>query len=236
MTFREPEDLQSLVNEASSQWQGFTYISGSFTNSVAGLAPSAEIFHPQADDQPVDIYPNSVQSYPLSEVQTGDRLRVVSLNCGDSNPRLMAMGLMPGTEVQVISHTRTGSVILAFGQNRLGLGADLTPHIQVAIPEHAAPSSAPSMRNTPMNLTSEAQYVSLQSAKHGERFRIVGYAPSARAYKRKLLAMGLTPGTEFTVTRNAPLGDPTEIEIRGFHLSLRKQEANALQLEQLQSL
>jgi ferrous iron transport protein A len=40
--------------------------------------------------------------------------------------------------------------------------------------------------------------------------------------------MGLTPGTEFVLKRHAPLGDPTEIEVRGFRLSLRKAEADAL--------
>jgi len=65
----------------------------------------------------------------------------------------------------------------------------------------------------------------------GQKGRVVGFHPAARDYKRKLLAMGLTPGTEFTVTRYAPLGDPIEITLRGFHLSLRKDEAAALQVE-----
>ncbi len=58
--------------------------------------------------------------------------------------------------------------------------------------------------------------------------RVVGYETNLRRYKAKLLAMGLTPGTEFTVIRRAPLGDPIEIQVRGFKLSLRKDEANAL--------
>jgi ferrous iron transport protein A len=45
--------------------------------------------------------------------------------------------------------------------------------------------------------------------------------------------MGLTPGTEFTVIRVAPLGDPVEIQVRGFHLSLRQQEADALIVEEI---
>jgi ferrous iron transport protein A len=45
--------------------------------------------------------------------------------------------------------------------------------------------------------------------------------------------MGLTPGTEFTVIRVAPLGDPVEIRVRGFHLSLRKQEADTLIVEEI---
>ncbi len=58
--------------------------------------------------------------------------------------------------------------------------------------------------------------------------KVVGYETSSRSYKAKLLAMGLTPGTEFTVIRRAPLGDPIEIHVRGFKLSLRKDEADAL--------
>ena len=45
--------------------------------------------------------------------------------------------------------------------------------------------------------------------------------------------MGLTPGTELSVVRVAPLGDPVEIKVRGFSLSLRKDEADALQIEKL---
>lgn len=44
---------------------------------------------------------------------------------------------------------------------------------------------------------------------------------------------GLTPGTEFTVTRYAPLGDPIEILVRGFKLSLRKDEAKTLFVEEV---
>jgi ferrous iron transport protein A len=64
--------------------------------------------------------------------------------------------------------------------------------------------------------------------------RVIGYEKTARGYKSKLLAMGLTPGTEFTVTRHAPLGDPVEILVRGFKLSLRKDEANILFVEEVE--
>jgi len=45
--------------------------------------------------------------------------------------------------------------------------------------------------------------------------------------------MGLIKGTEFTVNRVAPLGDPVEINLRGFSLSLRKDEATALIVEEV---
>jgi ferrous iron transport protein A len=67
----------------------------------------------------------------------------------------------------------------------------------------------------------------------GKAGKVVGYDRALRGYKGKLLSMGLTPGTEFTVIRVAPLGDPVEIQVRGFHLSLRKQEADTLIVEEI---
>lgn len=45
------------------------------------------------------------------------------------------------------------------------------------------------------------------------------------AVKRRIMDMGLTKGTEVTVRKIAPLGDPIEITVRGYELSLRKDEA-----------
>jgi len=60
---------------------------------------------------------------------------------------------------------------------------------------------------------------------------VVGFGEGGKAYRKKLLSMGLTPGAEFSVTRYAPMGDPVEIQVRGYSLSLRKEEAEALLIE-----
>ncbi|MBP7810834.1 MAG: ferrous iron transport protein A [Neisseria sp.] len=73
----------------------------------------------------------------------------------------------------------------------------------------------------------------LQDLRPNERARISGFAETGRAYRKKLLSMGLTPGAELTVKRIAPMGDPVEISVRGFSLSLRKAEADALLVEKL---
>lgn len=65
----------------------------------------------------------------------------------------------------------------------------------------------------------------------GDSARIIGFDNAGRAYRKRLLAMGLTPGTEFKVSRFAPMGDPVQINLRGFSLSLRKDEACVLLLE-----
>lgn len=65
----------------------------------------------------------------------------------------------------------------------------------------------------------------------GDVGRVVGFDKGGKAYRKKLLSMGLTPGVEFSVTRYAPMGDPVEIDVRGFRLSLRKHEAETLLIE-----
>jgi len=73
--------------------------------------------------------------------------------------------------------------------------------------------------------------MSLKQLSVGDSGRVVGFGEGSKAYRRKLLSLGLTPGTELTVTRYAPMGDPVEIRVRGFSLSLRKEEAAGLLVE-----
>ena len=49
--------------------------------------------------------------------------------------------------------------------------------------------------------------------------------------KKRLLAMGLTPGTEIRIVKVAPMGDPIELTVRGYRLSLRKSEASCLEAD-----
>lgn len=54
--------------------------------------------------------------------------------------------------------------------------------------------------------------------------------PGGAAFVR-LREMGLLPGTRLKLVRRAPLGDPIEIEVRGYHLSLRREEAEHVEVE-----
>lgn len=51
------------------------------------------------------------------------------------------------------------------------------------------------------------------------------------AIKRRIMDMGLTKGTEVFVRKVAPLGDPIEIKVRGYELSLRKADAEHIEVE-----
>lgn len=49
--------------------------------------------------------------------------------------------------------------------------------------------------------------------------------------KRRLFDMGITPGTQIFLRKKAPLGDPLEITLRGYELTLRKSEAECIEME-----
>ena len=65
----------------------------------------------------------------------------------------------------------------------------------------------------------------------GDEGVIAGFSKASAAYRKKLLAMGMTPGTAFKIVRKAPLGDPVEISVRGYFVSLRRQEAAVIEVQ-----
>ena len=51
------------------------------------------------------------------------------------------------------------------------------------------------------------------------------------AYKRRIMDMGITKGVELYIRKVAPLGDPVEITVRGYELSVRKNDAQSVEVE-----
>ena len=69
----------------------------------------------------------------------------------------------------------------------------------------------------------------LKSVKIGETVKVVRLHGEG-AVKRRIMDMGLTRGTEVTVRKVAPLGDPIEMTVRGYELSLRKADAEMIEI------
>jgi len=68
----------------------------------------------------------------------------------------------------------------------------------------------------------------------GARAQVVDVGEAlGRDLRLRLFELGLLPGTEVTVVRVAPLGDPIEIRLRGYALSLRRTEARAVRVRSL---
>ena len=72
--------------------------------------------------------------------------------------------------------------------------------------------------------------MTLRDAKIGESYRVKRISGQG-AVKRRIMDMGLTKNAGFTVVKVAPLGDPVQIHLRGYQLSLRKQDAEMVQIE-----
>ena len=69
----------------------------------------------------------------------------------------------------------------------------------------------------------------LREGKCGETVRVQRLNGSG-ALKRRIMDMGITKGAEIFVRKVAPLGDPVEINIRGYELSIRKNEAESIEV------
>lgn len=70
----------------------------------------------------------------------------------------------------------------------------------------------------------------LSALKPGESGRVIAVSGEGRI-RRRLFDMGVTPGAEISVKKVAPLGDPIEVTLRGYELTLRKSEAACVATE-----
>jgi ferrous iron transport protein A len=128
--------------------------------------------------------------------------------------RLSDLGLHMGARLEVVQHGGPNGMLVAVNDSgRLVVDAATARAVLVVPLEPALP---------PMTIA---------ALRPGERGRIVGLGRGDLGYRQRLMAMGLTPGVEFELTRVAPLGDPVEIKVRGFAMSLRKAEAELLRVE-----
>ena len=66
----------------------------------------------------------------------------------------------------------------------------------------------------------------------GQKARVLGFDLPPEQQQR-ILEMGLTVGAQCEVVRFAPMGDPIDIKVRGYHLSLRKKDAAGVRVERL---
>lgn len=73
--------------------------------------------------------------------------------------------------------------------------------------------------------------MTLRDLKPGQSGTVVSIGEKGPA-RRRIMDMGVTPGAAVKVIKIAPLGDPIEVNIRGYELSLRKSEAQQIQVKQ----
>lgn len=152
----------------------------------------------------------------LFDVKSG-KVRVRLLEGGSAEEkRLSDLGMHVGSRVEVLQHNGENGLLLAVNDDtRLVLDRATAERVTVSAQVAAGPSTT------------------ISTLRPGDKARIVGLGKSRPEYRQKLMSMGLTPGATFEITRVAPLGDPVEIKVRGFSMSLRKDEADMIAVEKL---
>jgi Fe2+ transport system protein FeoA len=72
----------------------------------------------------------------------------------------------------------------------------------------------------------------LSESKIGQKVKVLS-VEGPPLVKQRLKEMGITPGVELQIIRVAPLADPVDVVVRGYHLSIRKKEAELIEVEVL---
>ena len=65
----------------------------------------------------------------------------------------------------------------------------------------------------------------------GQRGKVLGIDIQEKEIRRHILDMGITKGTEIKIKKIAPMGDPVDIELRGYELCIRKKEMKCINVE-----
>ena len=72
--------------------------------------------------------------------------------------------------------------------------------------------------------------ITLARLKVGEKGRLIGFGRENKAFRRRLLDMGLTKGVLIEIKQISPLGDPVSVVLRGYQLCLRKEDTKNIEV------
>jgi len=145
-------------------------------------------------------------------------VRVVSLQAGFGMVRRLAtLGIEPGMELTVVQNRFAGPVLVQVDQVPVAVPRGMATRVFVE-PERAAPSGASRGGRLPLSELLPGQQATI--------VRITGDG----VLRQRLLDMGLTRGSVVRVERFAPLGDPIEVSVKGYHLAIRRTEARCIEV------
>ena len=155
----------------------------------------------------------SGDAVPLGRAVSGNYV-VVSLSGGKGFTRkLGSMGLYPNAELRVISSGRSGPVRISVKGVQFGLGRGMAGRIMVV----------PAVEQQERYKKS----YTLEEYREGQRGRIIEIQGEG-SFKKRIIEMGFVKGAEVYVEKYAPLRDPIEFVVKGYHVGLRRDEARKI--------
>jgi DtxR family Mn-dependent transcriptional regulator len=216
------------------------------------LADRLDVFldHPSVnpEGEPIprgDGAPPARTLVPLAALSAGQRGHVVRCDVGDAARTFLdEQGIRPGVTLTVMA-IAGDSLLVQIEGTHLSLARNLADAIQIEVRpteevDSEVKSTSPQSTSTitkneevsemQTKIEREVRQIPLHKLATGQRgvvVRVGGKGPS----RRRMMDMGLVPGSEVEVVRVAPLGDPIEFTVKGYSLSLRKSEAKAITVE-----
>lgn len=150
----------------------------------------------------------------LDKCEIGVIYQVNNITIEDSiRFHLQRLGLTKGNRVTVVQRDAK-SAIISVQKTRVALEVALLQKIEVG------------------EVTSHNEWLSLDQLTVGETGKVVNLYGQG-AVRRRLMDMGVTKNVTITVQKLAPLGDPIEVKLRGYALTLRKEEAAHILMERV---
>jgi len=186
---------------------------------------AARLGHPRFDPHGDPIptargeLPADVGGSPLSDVPAGQDVKVVHIEDepADGYERLAAAGLHVGTRIRTVEATRESVRFWADGEE-ITLPRTLAAALSVAESRDAAPNAhEPTERLSQLAL--------------GEHARIVAISRACRGLeRRRLMDLGVVPGTRISAVMRSPSGDPTAYRLRGTTIAIRRRQADRIRI------
>jgi DtxR family transcriptional regulator, Mn-dependent transcriptional regulator len=190
---------------------------------------------------------------PLTALSAGQRGHVVRCDVSEAAQAFLSeQGIRPGAKltVEAVGGARSepvegGSILVLVAGTRVSLARSLAEGIQLdkerteevdGEVRSTSPQSTSTVAKTEEDsdmqtkVETAVRQIPLHKLKAGQRgivVRVGGKGPA----KRRMMDMGLVPGSDVEVVRVAPLGDPIEFTVKGYSLSLRKSEAKRITVE-----
>ena len=165
---------------------------------------------------------------PLHKAKQGEKLIIKDFQAGKSMQlRISSMGLKTGDLIEVVSSGFGGQVVVAIGDNRLILGKGMAEKIRVQPFIQTQTEHGDIQHEPESSLKSSMKLSQMKAGQEGIIRKVAGKG----VLRRRLLEMGINRGTKIYIEKYAPLKDPVELVIKGYHISLRVEEAATIFVE-----
>lgn len=164
----------------------------------------------------------------LDKAKQGESLVIKQIEAGmNLQGRVASMGIRIGDIIEIVSSQAGGQVVIASGSNRLIIGKGMAQKITVEPYTKAQPHT----EKTPLTEMPDKS-IPLSKMKAGQQ-GIITKVLGKNILRRRLLEMGINRGTAVYVEKYAPLKDPIELIVKGYHVSIRIEEASNILVEDI---